>query len=97
MRVDDVRSLYARAWNCYAFLTFVARDPADQDRAYRRFLRPRAPSSTGASDSLQSTPSVEQVVTGTRPPRGPSRLGSTERTPPSPEGEGSASRRRRRE
>ena len=97
VRVDDLRSLYSRAWNSYAFLTFVAHDPADQDRACWRFLRPRAPSSTGGSDSLQSNPSVEQVVAGARPPPGPSRFGSTERTSPPPEGEGSASRRRHRE
>ena len=54
-------------------------------------------SSLGRSDSLQSTPSVEQVVTRVRPPRGPSRLGSAERASSPPEGEGSASRHRRRE
>ena len=95
MRVDDLRSLYSRAWSSYAFLTFVARDPAAQDRAYRRFLHPRAASFSGGADGLQSAPSVEQVVAGGRPPRGPSRFGSTERASSPPDG--SASRRRHRE
>ena len=94
MRVDDLRSLYSGAWSSYAFFTFVARDPVTHDSAYRRFLNPRAVSSSGGYDSLQSTPSVEQVVARVHHPRGPSRLGST---PPPSEDEGSASRCRRRE
>ena len=92
MRVDDLRSLYSGAWSSYAYFTFVACDPVTHDRAYRWFSNPQAASSSGGSDSLQSTPSMEQVVTRVRPPRGPSRLGST---PPPSGDEGSASRHRR--
>ena len=92
MRMDELRPLYSGAWSSYAFLTFVAHDPVTQDRAYRRFLNPRASTSSfGGSESGQSVRSVEQVLPRPRPPLGPSHLGST---PPPSEGKGLASRRR---
>ena len=95
MRMGELRSLYTGAWSRYAYLTFVACDPVAQDRAYWRFLNPRAGvSSSGGFDSGQSIPSMEQVLPRVRPPWGPSRLGFADRTPPPSEDEGSASRRR---
>ena len=95
MLMDDLRTFCSRSWDSYAFLTHVARDPLVHDMNYKRHLDPRGGvSSSGRSDSLQSTPFVEQVVARDCPPRGPSRLGFT--LPPS-EDEGSASRRRRQE
>lgn len=59
--MGELRSLYSQAWDNYAFLTHVARDPIAQDRVYRRLLHPRVGSSSSVCfNSDQSNPSVDQ-------------------------------------
>ena len=95
--MGDLRSLYSWAWDSYAFLTHVVRELFTHDRGYRRLLDPRGDaSSSWRFDSLQSTPSMEQVLPRVRPSRGPSLLSSAEQAPPSSDDAGSASMRRRR-
>lgn len=96
IQMGELRSLYSWASNNYSFLTHVAHDPVSHNRAYWRLLNSWTDASSfRGSESDQSNPSVAQVPFGGCPPHGPSRLGSRERTPPPPDVEGSASRRRR--
>ena len=82
MVMGEIPSLYSRAWDNYAFLTYVARDPVSHDRAYWRLLNPRANVSfSGRSNNDQSAPYVEQMLPRARAPHGPSRLGFREQVP----------------
>lgn len=98
IQMGELCSLYSHAWDNYSFLTHAVRDLVSHDKSYQQLLHSRVGvSSFGGSKSDQSNPSVAQVPPGNRPPRGPSRLGSGEQTPPPSDVEGSTSRRMRLE
>lgn len=59
VQMGELHTLYSLAWDIYAFLTHVVRDPVSYDISYRQELQSRAGViSSKGSESDQSNPYV---------------------------------------